>query len=326
MPVVETARGPVTTEQLGVTLMHEHVFIISTEFALNYATEAEWDEEVRVEDAITKLGALKARGVDTIVDPTIVGLGRYIPRIQRIAGQVDLNIIVATGVYAFSEVPHFFHYRGPGRLFDVPEMMTELFLKDIREGIGGTSVKAAFLKVVTEEHGLTPDVERIMRATAWAHRETGVPITTHSNAPHYTGRLQQKLFAEEGVDLSRVVIGHSGDSTDLSYLRELMDNGSIIGMDRFGLDVLLPFADRVATVVALCKEGYSDRMVLSHDASCHIDFFTTEQRESVTPNWHFTHVHDDVLPALRERGVTEDQIDQMLVANPRRYFENVGSY
>ena len=97
-------------------------------------------------------------------------------------------------------------------------------------------------------------------------------------------------------------------------------------MDRFGIDVLCPFEDRVATVAALCAEGYADRMVLAHDAACHNDFFTIQQRESLLPNWHYTHIHDDVLPALRKKGVTDDQIHQMLVTNPRRYFENVGPY
>jgi phosphotriesterase-related protein len=142
----------------------------------------------------------------------------------------------------------------------------------------------------------------------------------------HRGRDQQRVFKEEGVDLERVIIGHSGDSTDLDYLRELMDNGSFIGMDRFGVDVLLPFDDRVNTVVALCAQGYAEKMVLSHDASCFIDWFDPEMMRAVAPNWHFTHISDDVVPALKQRGVTDQQVETMLVGNPRRIFENVGSY
>ena len=91
-------------------------------------------------------------------------------------------------------------------------------------------------------------------------------------------------------------------------------------MDRFGLDIILPFEQRVDTVAALARRGYADRMVLSHDAACYIDWFRQDLIPGFAPAWHFGHLFDDVLPALRERGVTEAQIQAMLVANPRRYF------
>jgi phosphotriesterase-related protein len=321
---VQTVRGPVDSAGLGVTLMHEHVFVLSTEIQQNYPET--WNEEERVADAIAKLRELRGRGVRTIVDPTVIGLGRYISRIERIAGQVDLNIIAATGVYTYNDLPFYFHFRGPGTPFDGPEVMIDLFVKDITEGIAGTGVRAAILKCATDAAGLTPGVERILRAVAQAHRRTGVPITTHTHAHTYRGRDQQRVFREEGVDLGRVIIGHCGDSTELDYLKELMDGGSFIGMDRFGIDLFLPFEDRVNTVTALCKQGYAGQMVLSHDASCFIDWLDPEMVKSAAPKWHFTHISDDVLPALRARGVSEAQIDQMLVENPRRIFEHGGGY
>lgn len=321
---VETARGPIDTSELGQTLMHEHVFVLNTEVEQNYPEK--WDEEERVADAIAKLTDLEKRGIRTIVDPTVIGLGRYIPRIQRIAGKIELNIIVATGVYTYNDVPFYFHFRGPGTLLDGPEIMADMFVKDITAGIAGTGVKAAILKCATEVAGLTPGVERVLRAVAQAHRRTGVPITTHTHAHTHRGRDQQRVFREEGVDLTRVVIGHSGDSTDLDYLKELMDNGSYIGMDRFGIDTLLSFEDRVATVVELCRQGYAEKMVLSQDASCFIDWFDVETKEAAMPRWNYTHISDDVVPALRERGIGNPQIDQMLVANPRRIFEHGGGY
>ena len=320
MATVEAVRGAVDLEALGTTLMHEHVFVLSEEIRTNYP--AYWDEEERVGDAIVKLQRMKAVGVDTIVDPTVIGLGRYIPRIVRINAQVDINIIVATGIYTYNDLPHFFHYQGPGTLFGGEEPMVELFVRDIREGIAGTPVKAAFLKCAIDEAGMTPGVERAMRAVAKAHVATGVPITIHTNVHNRSGLLAQALLREEGVDLSKVVIGHSGDSTDLEYLTELMDAGSLIGMDRFGIDVLLPFEQRVETVAELCRRGRAEGMVLSHDASCFIDWFPVAAKETAVPNWHFTHIHDDVLPALRERGVSEQQLGTMLVENPRRYFSN----
>jgi phosphotriesterase-related protein len=127
-------------------------------------------------------------------------------------------------------------------------------------------MRPAILKCATDEPGVTKDVERILRATAQAHRKTGVPISTHTHARRRVGLDQQRIFREEGVDLMRVVIGHSGDTTDLGHLEELIINGSYIGMDRFGIETILSFEDRVKTVADMCKRGHANKMMLSHDA------------------------------------------------------------
>jgi phosphotriesterase-related protein len=322
MSNVETVRGQVDSGALGTVLMHEHVFVLGTEMQQNYPDYPNrWDEDARVADAVNKLTEMRSRGIDTIVDPTVIGLGRYIPRIERINAQVDVNIIAATGLYTYNEIPFQFHYTGPGLLFDQPEPLVMLFLKDIREGIAGTSVKAGLLKCAIEEQGLTPGVERVMRAVGQTHVESGTPITVHTHPASGSGLVAQKVLKEEGVDLTKVVIGHSGDSEDLDYLCALADAGSLLGMDRFGLDVLLPNEQRVATVAELCKRGYAEKMVLSHDASCFIDWFDEDAKAAAVPNWNFTHISDNVIPALRELGVTEEQLTTMLVDNPRRYFE-----
>jgi len=321
---VETVGGAIPTDTLGVTLMHEHVFVLSPEIMANYP-EGWGDEDVREQQAIDKLNALKAAGVDTIVDPTVIGLGRYIPRIQRVAARTGLNIVVATGVYTYNDVPMYFHFTGPGTALDGPEPMVDLFVRDITEGIADTGVKAAILKCATDEPGLTAGVERVLRAVARAHHATGVPITTHTHAHTRRGLDQQRIFADEGVDLGRVIIGHSGDTTDLDYLEELIAAGSYLGMDRFGLDNILSFDDRVDTVVKMCRRGYANRMVLAHDASCHIDWLPEAALPVVLPNWHYLHIHNDVLPALRQRGVTEEQITTMLVDNPRDIFSDAGA-
>lgn len=316
MSVVETVLGPVPAEELGPTLMHEHVFVIDNEIEANYP--GRWHEQTRREDAVQKLTGLAARGVRTLVDLTVLGLGRYVPRVRDIAEQVDISIVVATGLYTYDDVPMFFRFRGPGKLIDGPELLEEFFIRDLTVGIADTGVRAAILKCATDKSGMAPGVERVLRAVARAHRETGAPISTHTDALTERGTEQQAVFRQEGVDLGRVVIGHCGDTTDLDYLRRLMDAGSYIGMDRFGLDLMLPFEDRVATVVALCEQGYAGRMVLSHDASCFTHNFDVDAKQKLLPQWRYTHVHDEVLPALLERGVTQEQIDQMLIHNPRR--------
>lgn len=325
MPTIETATGPIDSASLGRVLMHEHVFIISPEMQHNVPED--WgDEETRLADAATRLQELKSAGIDAILDPTALGLGRYIPRIGVLAARIDLKILVATGLYTFNELPHYWGRRTPGSGPNGSDPMVNLFVRDIVEGIAGTGIKAAVIKCATDRPGMTPGVERVLRACAQAHRATGAPITTHTNAAQRRGLEQQEIFRSEGVDLSRVVIGHCGDSDDLGYLEELIANGSILGMDRFGIDGYLPTAQRVAVVAELCKRGYADRMVLSHDASCYLDWIPGEIPPSTMPHWHYLHISRDVLPALREVGVTEAQIDTMLVGTPKQLLEPCKPY
>jgi phosphotriesterase-related protein len=326
MPTVETVRGAVDVADLGPTLMHEHIFFMSTEYRENSGDGRWWDEEHRVTDAVTRLRSVAGKGIRTLVDPTVWGGGRYIPRIQRIAGQVDdLNIIVATGYYGYHEAPMPFVLRRPGGAIDDggPDPLAKEFIADLTSGILDTGVKAAFLKFAVEEREVAPGVERVARAVAHAHRETGAPITVHTNALRQTGRWVIDLLRSENADLTKVVIGHSGDTGDLDYLTWLADTGAILGMDRFGIDTYRTTPDRVATIAALCERGYADRMVVSQDASCYIDWFGAdydELRPAVLPNWHYDHISDDVLPMLRAAGVGERDLDLMLVGNPRRYF------
>jgi phosphotriesterase-related protein len=318
MAQVETARGPIDVADMGTTLMHEHVFVLNEEIRRNYP--ADWDEQERTDDAVAKLAALRERGCATIADPTVIGLGRDIERIQRVAARTDLHIIVATGLYTYNEVPLYFRYRGMNRTSAASDPMTAMFIGDITDGIAGTGVKAAFLKCAIDAEGLTPGVERVMRAVAAAHVATGAPVTVHTHPESRSGLTALRVLREEGADPARVVLGHSGDSTDVDHLAELADAGCLLGMDRFGLDVSLPFEQRVSVVAAMCARGYAGSMVLSHDAACYIDWFRQDQIPLFAPAWHFNHLFDDVLPALRSRGVSEDQIETMLVANPRRYF------
>jgi phosphotriesterase-related protein len=314
MAQVETIRGPVDVASLGTTLMHEHVFVLSEEIRQNYPSG--WDEDLRVSHAARQLNKATGRGIGTIVDPTVLGLGRDIRRIQRVAERTDINIIVATGLYTFTEAPFYFRYRSRRSGSGGEDPMTDMFVADITGGIAGTGVKAAFLKCAIDEPGLTRGVERVLRAVARAHVLTGAPVTVHTHPASQSGLVALRVLREEGADLSRVVIGHSGDGDDLLYLAELADAGCLLGMDRFG-ESGPPFLDqRADTVAALCHRGYAGRMVLSHDAACYIDWFDHDEDEA----GNYTYIHDAVLPALAERGVTPAQIETMLVANPRRYF------
>jgi phosphotriesterase-related protein len=311
-------RGPVASTDLGNVLVHEHVIQMDMEYVENYRTD--FDEDAVVEQAARDLNQLKAAGIDTIIDLTVLGLGRHIKRLAKVARKTDLNIIVATGVYTFNEVPKPFEYVGPGLMIDRPDPMAELFIQDITVGIAGTGIKAGELKCAIDQPGLTHGVERVMRNIAAAYRATGVPITVHTSARHEMGLVAQKIFAEEGVDLCDVIIGHCGDTDDLDYLMQLADRGSILGMDRFGINVLLPLEKRVGTIVELIKRGYIEHVTLSHDCSSWMDMFP--DGKSPMPDHNYLHISQQVIPALREAGLSQAQIDQMFVHNPRRHFEN----
>jgi phosphotriesterase-related protein len=315
MTTVETVRGPVDVTQLGPTLMHEHVFVLDQEALENYGRvwgASYWDEEVRVADAIEKLRRLREGGIHTIVDPTAPGLGRSIPRIQRINVEVDLNIVVATGVYVFLELPSFLAYRSD-------DVITELFVREIREGIDDTGVKAAFLKCAVEQHGIIADVPRVLAAVAAASVETGAPVMVHTNAPARTGLAALEALTGAGVEPSKVVIAHAGDSNDLDYLRAIADTGAWLGCDRFNIPHFNPDADRVATLAALAAEGYVDRVHLGHDAACFYDFMV-ENPFFVDERPDYLHISRNIVPALLDAGVAQEQIDAMLVENPRRFF------
>jgi phosphotriesterase-related protein len=324
MGQVNTVRGPVDAAELGTTFMHEHVFVRSPEVASNWPTG--WDRATQVARAVERLNELKAAGIDTIVDLTVVGLGRDIETVQEVAAQVDLNIVVATGLYTYNELPHYFDYRSapfrPSRV----DLLDEYFLHDIENGIAGSGVFPGILKCATDKPGLTPGVERVLRAVARVHRATGIPISTHTDTATRRGLDQQRVFAEEGVDLSRVVIGHSGDSTDLDYLGELLAAGSVLGMDRFGVDAYCPTEQRIETVARLGEKGWTSSMVLSHDAGCHMDWFDDDFLTQAQPNWNFLHISTDVLPAMRARGISDEQIRTMLVDTPRRILDHGAGY
>jgi phosphotriesterase-related protein len=303
---VETALGPVATTGLGPTLMHEHIVTRSPGVHENWPHLFDRDAILSIADR--KMADLYGRGIRTIVDLTTVDLGRDIDLIVAVARRSRVQVVVATGVWWMPQ-----RYFGAHGIDEV----AELFIRDITVGIGTSGVKAAIIKCATDTAGVTPVIENVLRACARAQKATGVPISTHTWAAGRSGEAQQAIFAQEGVDLRRVIIGHSGDSENLGYLRGLMDRGSTIGMDRFGLDNFLPTAKRVDVLARLCAEGYAGKMVLSHDANCWTDMLSEDDKRRTRPLWHYNHISDDILPALRAAGVTEDQIQQMLVRNPQ---------
>jgi phosphotriesterase-related protein len=157
-----------------------------------------------------------------------------------------------------------------------------------------------------------------MTAAALAHARTGVPVFTHSEPALRNGLDQQAWLTELGVPADRIVIGHAGDSGDPGYLRTLMDRGSVVGFDRFGMAHTGSDRTRIDTLVALIEAGYTDRVVMSHDAAFYSHVTPPSWRAAHAPDWHMEHIGRSIVPALLARGVTREAIDRMLVENPQR--------
>ncbi len=324
MTRVPIVGGEIDASQMGRTLMHEHIFIRTPELQEAWPGFMDFDEERAIADAHEKLKALKAEGIDTIVDMTAPGLGRQVKRVARAVEGTGLQVIVVTGYYTYTDLPFPMKYNGPGKLFNNdPDdaFLVDLFVRDIEEGIEGTDIRAGVVKCCTDLPGVTEDIERLIRAVAKTHLKTDVPIMTHSHAKSKRGLDQQRILREEGVDLSRVLIGHSNETSDVEYLVELLEAGSYLGFDRCGLKIDHPLEDQQETLVELCKRGYAGQIVLSHDRHCYSDWFPEAGVVAALPEWNYSFVPGTLIPGLLENGVTEEQIDQMMHKNPIKFFE-----
>jgi phosphotriesterase-related protein len=320
MGQVQTFGGAVDAADLGRTLIHEHVFVRNPELERNLP-DGEWNEADAIEQAVAALTRLHGLGIRTVVDLTVPGLGRDARLVAAVAARVPVHLVASTGYYTPEVLPLYFQFHGPGRLVDGPDPLVELFLRDLEDGIADTGVRAGMLKVMTGPAGITEDVARVMAAAAIAHERTNVPITTHSHPATRNGLEQQAFLRKRGVRLERVIIGHSGDTVDIDYLRELMDNGSTVGLDRFGMEHVLPDDRRVATVLALLGLGYRERMVLSHDAAIYSHVTPPSWRAREAPRWHMDTIPRRIEAMLLEGGASHADLDQLLVTNTRRLLD-----
>ncbi len=306
MARTNTITGPIDSEDLGFTLMHEHVFVLS--HAMRQAFPNWFDRSALIESAVDELRAVYASGVRTIVDCTPLNLGRDVGLMLEIAERSEVRIIASGGLY-WTEEPWLDNWDA-ALLFD-------WLMKDL-QGMEGTGIKPGVIKCGTDRFGITPLNRKLLQVTARLHLASGLPITTHTTVANRSALDQLDLFAAEGVDLSRVVIGHCGDTDDLAMLETILARGSFIGMDRFRPVHAFPTEKRVKVVAELCRRGYADRMILSHDTDVAGDFGKYKRPSPGVLTSVYCYVPDVVLPALRAAGVTDEQIRQMTIVNPRR--------
>ena len=314
MTEINTVLGRISSDDLGFTLMHEHVMVSASGLYRTYPDLLGADRE---ETAIAALKRAKAGGIDTIVDATTFDLGRDPEFLARVSAGSGVNIINVTGWWL--DVPRFLSGVSANQ-------MAREFVRDVEEGFRGTDVKAGILKCAADFEGVTERLEVMARAAARAHNETGIPMMVHSHPTRQVARRQIEIFREEGVDLTRVKIDHSNDTTDTEYLKWILDQGCYLGLDRYPGRLVSPHM-RTVTMKALIDDGYGDRLCPSHDCIClHI---LKEKPDGTMPEEHefrrtnvdqYLYIHHHVIPDLLEMGVEEKAIHTLFVDNPRRFF------
>jgi phosphotriesterase-related protein len=325
MAQVPTVTGMVEADQLGTTLIHEHLRnadeAVRSQWPMAGAVKEDQPYEVPPEQvyeiAVREATAAVELGVKTIGEPTAMFLGRDVEFMRRVSEETGLQVVPCTGIYTYDHLPQFFVNRDADQIAD-------LFVHDIEQGIQGTEIRAAFIKCAADEPGVNENIEKIHRAAARASVRTGAPIMAHSRPASDTGPRQVEIFIEEGVEPGKIQIAHTGDTDDLGYIEGLLETGVWIGLDRYGLDIFLPYDRRQATARALLERGYAERIFLSADSVATTDWFPPNVIEGLIAggaahDWTIRIVPEKVLPELREWGMTEEQERTMMVENPVRW-------
>lgn len=314
MANVNSVLGPLDTANLGFTLMHEHILVAAAGVYQDYP---ELLGPNLMDRAVEGLKKAKAGGVDTIVDATTLDLGRNIHLLTEAARRSGVNIIACSGWWL--DVPRFFAGVSADQL-------AEVFVREVEKGISGTNIKAGILKAAADIDGVTPGANIVLRAVARAHRKTGVPIMIHSYSPGQVGRQQLAILKEEGVNLKRVKMDHSNDTTDVEYLTWLLEQGCYLGLDRYPGRNTSSQA-RTRTMKALIDAGYASRLCPSHDGTvlrvmAANPEITEEERMRLNPHGYL-YLKKVVLPQLVELGVPREIVGKLCIEGPRNFFEAV---
>ena len=320
MPEINTVSGSIEADKIGLTLIHEH-FLFGYPGWQGDLTMAPFDREDCIAKGVSMAREVQACGVQTVVDCTPNEMGRDPLILKEIAGKTGLNIICATGFYYEKEsATIYFKVR---RLYgDVEKEIYEMFHKEITCGITTTGIKAGVVKLASSRDAITRYEQSFFRAAARISRELRTPLITHTQEGKQ-GPEQARFLIENGADPQRIMIGHMCGSTDLDYLLRTLEQGVFIGFDRFGIEgaVGTPAdSDRQACLTKLIGQGFAHQILLSHD---YVNYWLGrpgigEKMEQTLKNWRPTHVFENIIPALKNEGITADQIHTMIVDNPRR--------
>jgi phosphotriesterase-related protein len=317
MSQLMTVTGPVAPEALGRVLVHEHIFISFPGDELD--PNSTWTREGCISTAVERMQQLQEFGVGTFVDPCPIELGRDPELMAEVARQSGMNIVCSTGFYhEHVGIPIYWRMR-------TAEDVAELYLHEIEHGIGTTGIRPGVIKVAIGDPPGEQDL-KVIKGAAIAAAESGLPVITHCENSR-GGDVIQDLLSAEGADLARCLIGHQDQETDVSNLETIAKRGSFVGIDRIGITMLAPEEQRVELISKLLAEGYQDQLCLSQDHQCSVRAAKIGPPEMPTfdppvevqmylrPH---TYIFTDFLPRLTDSGVTNEVINGLFTANPRR--------
>jgi phosphotriesterase-related protein len=319
---VQTVLGPVPVEQLGRTLVHEHLYIAFA--GAEYDPATGFDRPAFVQEAVRRLLDLKQFGVSTFVDPCPIELGRDVTLMAEISDKAQMHIVCTTGFYHEAMgLPPYWRARSA-------EQIAAFLVRELEHGVGSTGIRPGAIKCGTGAPAISALEEKFLTAASMAQRATGVPIITHTE--HTCGPGQQDIFRRNGVPLARCLIGHCCGNADPAYHRAVAEGGSYVGFDRIGSLHHQPDEVRADNIVRLLRGGFGARVLMSQDRFCEIRGGPTrrvseaEARKmaemQAVGKWPppYTYLFTRFLPLLRERGVDEAQITSILDRNPIEFF------
>ena len=319
---IQTVTGPVPVEQLGLTLVHEHLLIGYPGWFMD-ALAPPFVRAEALARAVDKLSELHALGVRSLVDPCPMDLGRDVEFMAEASERSGVRIVCATGAYKQDQ--------GISYTFGAlsVEDIEAIYVKELTEGIGRTGIRAGLVKVATGTPAITPYEAKLLTAGGRAAARVGCPVLTHTDQA-VLGDQQIGRLVAEGVPPHRILVGHCDSRDDLAYHRQLADAGAYVGFDRFGLNYEVRDDQRIEYVLRMIEAGYVRSLCLSHDAACGAWLgrpsfdgkvvVSPQMLEQLLPQWEPAHLFKNILPTLRKRGLSEEQERTLFVDNPARYF------
>jgi phosphotriesterase-related protein len=307
---VRTLTGDVVPEALGRTLIHEHLCVDWGEM-LGRPKVLDFDYDEMVNRMVAKMEELHLAGIGALVECTPIGCGRYVDLFKDVAVRSPVKIIASTGFFHESWCP----IHPIAQALDI-DALTDLFIRELTEGMGDTLIKAGIIKCATGEGRISAKEEQILRASARAHMATGFPIITHTT--NGMGLEQLDIFESEGVAPEEVIVSHIGFEEDpLDYSQRMLRRGANVSFDRIGMHMFYDDDHWVSVVGNAIRKGYVDQVMLSHDAAVFVYGLEEASGENVFDD--YAYIPRVFLPKLRkEAGVTDEQVSTMMESNPQR--------
>lgn len=283
----------------GYTLMHEHITID--------LSGIKNDEDCRLdcfEESQNELCRLYELGVRRILDVTNMGMGRNSNYCRLMEESTGIQILSATGFYKEPFLPDFVYTMSVRDL-------AKLAVKEISEGIADTGIKASVIgEFGTSKDTFTEMERKVFDSMALAAVQTGAVVTTHTTLG--TMALEQAEYLKaEGVKPENIIIGHLDLSQNPDTIISVLKEGVNIGFDTVGKNNYCPDTFRAQMLKRIAKEGYLDQVVLSMDIT----------RKTHLKKWGgpgYAYLFETFLPMLLEYGLSETQIEQLMIDNPNR--------